>query len=134
VTKLPEERKCIGCRWIFKIKTDSDGKIQRYKARLVAQGFSQQRGIDYVTVRLSVIGNVFLPDVLVGISGFGQAETQLGILTNNKETFIQQTCRYIYKMFTLCVYGVCVGVVGYNSQCVCVYVLVYMPAREIRAR
>jgi len=47
VTKLPEGRKCIGCRWIFKIKTDSDGKIQQYKARLIAQGFSQQRGIDY---------------------------------------------------------------------------------------
>ena len=30
-----------------KLKTDSDGKVERHKARLVAQGFSQKFGLDY---------------------------------------------------------------------------------------
>lgn len=47
VTKLPEGRKCIGCRWVFKLKRDANGEICRYKARLVAQGFSQKKGMDY---------------------------------------------------------------------------------------
>nr|XP_034194668.1 uncharacterized protein LOC117610925 [Osmia lignaria] len=41
VTNLPEGRKCIGCRWVFKLKTDT--VITRYKARLVAQDFSQEK-------------------------------------------------------------------------------------------
>jgi len=44
----------------------------------------------FVTVRLSVIGNVFLPDVLVGISGFGQSRDSTRVLNSNKETFIQK--------------------------------------------
>lgn len=38
----------IGCRWVFKIKRKADGTIDRYKARLVAQGFTQQFGLDFV--------------------------------------------------------------------------------------
>ena len=37
----------VGCKWIYKLKLNSDGTIARYKARLVAKGFHQQAGIDY---------------------------------------------------------------------------------------
>ena len=45
---LPEERKAIGCRWVFARKKDEHGKIVKYKACLVAQGFLQKPGTDYL--------------------------------------------------------------------------------------
>ena len=45
--KLPEGRKTISCKWIFRHKVDADGKIVRLKGRLVARGFSQVYGVDY---------------------------------------------------------------------------------------
>ena len=47
LVKLPENRNTIGCKWVFKIKRNADGSIDRYKARLVAQGYSQKEGIDF---------------------------------------------------------------------------------------
>lgn len=44
---LPPDRKPITNRWVYRIKRKADGKIDRYKARLVARGFSQQEGVDY---------------------------------------------------------------------------------------
>ena len=46
---LSEDQKgsLVTSKWIYKIKHAIDGSIEKYKARFVAQGFSQKEGIDY---------------------------------------------------------------------------------------
>ena len=47
LVSLPKGKKVIGSKWVFKTKRNVDGNVERYKARLVAQGFSQKYGQDY---------------------------------------------------------------------------------------
>ncbi|XP_068328784.1 uncharacterized protein [Pyrus communis] len=47
LVNLPHNKNLVGCKWVFKIKRNSDGTIARYKARLVAKGFNQEHGLDY---------------------------------------------------------------------------------------
>ena len=44
---LNSRKSVVGCKWIYKIKTRSDGFIERYKTRLIPKGFTQEYGIDY---------------------------------------------------------------------------------------
>ena len=47
LVQLPAGKKAIGSKWVYKVKTGADGSLERYKARLVAQGFAQRYGSDY---------------------------------------------------------------------------------------
>ncbi|KAI5344236.1 hypothetical protein L3X38_012113 [Prunus dulcis] len=44
---LPPGKRTVGCRWVFTIKHNVDGSVERYKAKLVAKGYTQTYDNDY---------------------------------------------------------------------------------------
>lgn len=44
---LPQGQLAIGCKWVYAVKRNKDGGIQKLKARLVAKGYSQLYGVNY---------------------------------------------------------------------------------------
>nr|GEW09031.1 hypothetical protein [Tanacetum cinerariifolium] len=47
---LPHGKRAIGTKWVYRNKNDKRGIVVRNKARLVAQGYTQEEGIDYEEV------------------------------------------------------------------------------------
>jgi putative flippase GtrA len=47
---LPQAWKILNSKWTFKVKLNAHGDVEKYKARLVARGFSQVVGIDYMDI------------------------------------------------------------------------------------
>ncbi|KAL1216899.1 Retrovirus-related Pol polyprotein from transposon RE1 [Cardamine amara subsp. amara] len=47
VNDLPSGKRAVTSKWVFTIKYHSNGEIERYKARMVARGFTQTYGEDY---------------------------------------------------------------------------------------
>jgi len=63
---LPPGAKAIGCGWVFKVKRTASGSVERYKARIVAKGYSQCPGVDYT----EVFAPTFRPATLCMILAF----------------------------------------------------------------
>jgi hypothetical protein len=55
LVKLPTGKDALTARWIYKIKYDANGKIERYKARLVIRGFEQVKYIDFEEIFAPVL-------------------------------------------------------------------------------
>lgn len=49
-SSLPQDTNIIPVKWVFKIKTDENGVVTKYKARITPKGFKQKHGIDYFEV------------------------------------------------------------------------------------
>lgn len=50
LVKLPENKKALGVKWIYRTKLKQNGEVQKYKARLVVKGYKQKFGVDYEEV------------------------------------------------------------------------------------
>ncbi|CAI7857154.1 unnamed protein product [Closterium sp. NIES-54] len=74
LVELPEGRKSITSKWLFKIKSDADGKIERYKSRLVAMGYQQKEKVDFKELFAHVVKLTKLRTLLAGAAIKGWPE------------------------------------------------------------
>ena len=73
LVKQPEGIKPIGCKWVFKKKTDMVGNVQTYKGRLVTKGFRQIQGVDYDET-FSPVAMIKSIQILLAIAAFHDYE------------------------------------------------------------
>ncbi|CAI7768115.1 unnamed protein product [Closterium sp. NIES-53] len=81
LVELPEGRKAITSKWLFKIKSDADGKIERYKSKLVAKGYQQKEKVDYKEMFAPVVKPKTLRTLLAGATIKGWVVKQMDVTT-----------------------------------------------------
>lgn len=86
----------IGCNWVFKVKNNPNGLIERYKARLVAQGFPRVHGIDHTKTFAPAIRREALRIVLAIAAMLGMIPLQMDVIGAYLESALCQYKQPIY--------------------------------------
>ncbi|CAI7846095.1 unnamed protein product [Closterium sp. NIES-53] len=88
--ELPEGRKAIMSKWVFKIKSDADGKIERYKSRLVAKGYQHKKKVDFKELFALVVKSMTLRILVVGTAIKGWVVKQMDMTTAFLNCFLEE--------------------------------------------
>ena len=103
LAELPKGKKTVGSKWVYKVKTGADGSVERYKARLVAQGYTQKYGTDYnetfcPVVRLESLRALIALSVQFGLQ-LHQVDVTTAFLNGEleEEVYMQQPKGFIRK-------------------------------------
>lgn len=102
VVERPEGVNVVGSKWVFKAKKDAAGNVVRYKARLVAQGFSQVPGVNYFDTYAPVARMASIRAILAMAAHFDMELHQIDIkgaylngrLTDDEKIFMSQPPGY----------------------------------------
>ena len=103
LTDLPDRKQAIGSKWVFRTKCHADGSIERRKARLVAQGYSQKYGVDYdetfsPVVRFESLRTVIALSVQQGLT-LHQMDVATAFLNGElaEEVYVKQPEGFVVK-------------------------------------
>jgi hypothetical protein len=92
------------CKWFYKIKTKSDGFVERYKACLIANGYNQEYVIDYEetvapVARLTFVRSLLLASYLCALLGYFQMDVKNTLINGDlsEEVYMQTPLGYTHS-------------------------------------
>ena len=104
----PSNKTLVQCKWVYKIKTHSDGSIEWYKAHLVAKGFTQEYGIDYEET-FALVARITSVHTLLAIAAtqkwtLSQMDVKIAFLNGDleEEVYMQPPPGYICPPNKVC--------------------------------
>jgi len=98
---LPEDKKAIGCKWVYKVKHNVDGSMSRYKARLVAKGYAQTYDIDYEEIYSPVAKMTTVRAIIIIVTTKGWSLHQMDVKNVflhgdlQEEVYMEQPLGYV---------------------------------------
>eukprot|EP00253_Pinus_taeda_P016175 PITA_16175 len=104
MVELPAGRKPIGNKWVFKKKTNVEGKVEKYKSQLVVKGYSQVSGIDFGNI-FSLVAKVISIRLLLSVAAAFDFEVeQMDVKTTflhgdlEEEIYMKQPEGFVVKV------------------------------------
>src|ERR1044072_2435960 len=80
---LPKGKRAIGCKWVYKKKPAvSEKEGEKFKTRLVAKGYSQQKGVDYDEIFSPVVRHTSIIEVLALVASLDMILEQMDVKTD----------------------------------------------------
>ena len=101
--ELSKGCKAIGNRWVLMVKRKADGTIERYKAHLVAKGYTQSKRIDYDKTFSPIVRFASIRLILAIVASLDLELHQMNVKTTflngglEKEIYMQQSNGFIEK-------------------------------------
>lgn len=100
VVPRPQGKSMVTSKWIYKIKHEGDGSIEKYKARFMAHGFSQKEGIDYEETFAPVARYTSISAIMAIAAKMGWKLHQMDVKTAflngvvEEEVYVEQQLRF----------------------------------------